>query len=168
MGGVSIPVRLGPITRSVDHAGNKKCARVVRIVVVLCGFSYYQVAYHWKLQTDVLALLPDNESDSATQSLRQIASGNLGRTALFLVGHTQDSSAHAATRTLGAWLAASPLVATVQWDHSRTQHTFFDLYFPLRYRLLSPSIRQQPQHAGRAPRSWNGSSSFSTSPRHRS
>ena len=123
--------------------GTKSALAWCGVVAVLCGFSYYQVAYHWKLQTDVLTLLPDNESDSATQSLRQIASGNLGRTALFLVGHTQDSSAHAATRALGTWLAASPLVATVQWDHSRTQRDFFDLYFPLRYRILSPSIRQQ-------------------------
>lgn len=113
------------------------------IVVALCGFSSYQVIYHWKLQTDVLALFPDSEHDPATQSLRQIASGNLGRTALFLVGHKQESAAHAATRALGTWLAASPLFATVQWDHSRTQHAFFDLYFPLRYHVLSPSIRHQ-------------------------
>lgn len=123
--------------------GTKSALAWCGVVAVLCGFSYYQVAYHWKLQTDVLTLLPDNENDSATQSLRQIASGNLGRTALFLVGHPQDSSAHAATRALGTWLASSPLFATVQWDHSRTQHAFFDLYFPLRYHILSPSIRQQ-------------------------
>jgi len=123
--------------------GTKSALAWCAVVAVLCGFSFYQVAYHWKLQTDVLTLLPGNESDPATQSLRQIASGNLGRTALFLVGHTQESSAHAATRALGAWLAASPLVATVQWDYSRTQHAFFDLYFPFRYHILSPSIRHQ-------------------------
>lgn len=123
--------------------GTKSALAWCGVVVILCGFSYYQVAYHWRLQTDVLTLLPDNKSDPATQSLRQIASGNLGRTALFLVGHTQESSAHAAARALGTWLAASPLVATVQWDHSRTQHDFFDLYFPLRYHILSPSIRHQ-------------------------
>jgi predicted exporter len=121
--------------------GTKSALAWCAVVVALCGFSFYQVAYHWKLQTDVLTLLPGNESDPTTQSLRQIASGSLARTALFLVGHTQDSSADAATRALGTWLAASPLVATVQWDHSRTQQAFFDLYFPFRYHILSPSVR---------------------------
>ncbi|NOT58506.1 MAG: MMPL family transporter [Deltaproteobacteria bacterium] len=111
------------------------------VVVILCGFSAYQVAYHWRLQTDVLTLLPGNESEPATQSLRQIASGSLGRSALFLVGHTEDASAHAATRALGAWVAASPLFTTVHWDHSRTQQAFFELYFPFRYQMLSPSLR---------------------------
>lgn len=123
--------------------GTKSALAWCGIVAVLCVFSSYQVAYHWKLQTDVLALLPDSESDPAAQSLRQMASGSMGRTALFLVGHTQDASAQAATRALGTWLAASPLFASVHWDHSRAQQAFFDLYFPLRYHILSPSIRQQ-------------------------
>ncbi len=123
--------------------GTKSALAWCAMVVVLCGFSFHQVVYHWKLQTDVLTLLPDKESGAAAQSLRQIASGSLGRTALFLIGHTQDASADAATRALGGWLAASPLVATVHWDHSRTQQAFFDLYFPFRYQILSPSLRQQ-------------------------
>jgi len=113
------------------------------IVVVLCGFSAYQIVYHWKLETDVLALLPDHERDPAIQSLRRIASSSLGRTAFFLVGHAQEPAAPAATHALGTWMAASPLFETVQWDYSGAQHAFFELYFPLRYRVLSPSIRYQ-------------------------
>lgn len=123
--------------------GTKSALAWCAVVAVLCGFSAYQVAYHWQLQTDVLTLLPGNESNPAAQSLRQIASGSLGRTALFLVGHPEDSSADAATRALGTWLAASPLVATVHWDHSRTQQAFFDLYFPFRYHIVSPALRLQ-------------------------
>lgn len=110
---------------------------------MLCGLSFYQVAYHWKLETDVLALLPEHERDPAIQSLRQIASSSLGRTAFFLVGHPQDPVAHAATRTLARWMAASPLFETVQWDYSGAQRAFFYLYFPLRYCVLSPFIRHQ-------------------------
>ena len=84
--------------------------------------TYGQVAYHWRLQTDVLALFPHNERDPAMQSLRQLASGSLGRTALFLLGDAQEPAARAATRTLGTWMAASPLFETVQWDYSHTQH----------------------------------------------
>ncbi|MBM4254636.1 MAG: hypothetical protein FJ147_01930 [Deltaproteobacteria bacterium] len=121
--------------------GTKTALAWCVVVVILCGLSCYQIIYHWKLQTDVLALLPDTERDPATAALRQIASGNLGRTVLFVVGHSQESAAREATRLLGEKLAASPLFVTVHWDHSRTQQAFFDLYFPFRYHLLSPSLR---------------------------
>ena len=112
------------------------------ILTVLCGLSAYQVAHHWQFHTDVLALLPHTQRDPAVQSLRQLAAGNVGRMALFLVGHDQAPTAQAATRQLGTWMANSPLFESVQWDYSRNQHAFFDLYFPLRYRILSPRIRR--------------------------
>lgn len=123
--------------------GRKSALAWCGIVTALCSFAAYQVVYRWKLQTDVLALLPDHESDPAIQSLKQIASSNLGRTAFFLVGHAEEPAAHAATRALGEWMAASPLFETVQWDYSGGQRAFFDLYFPLRYRVLSLVIRRQ-------------------------
>lgn len=123
--------------------GKKSLLAWCGIVAVLCGLSCYQVVYHWELQTDVLALLPHNERDPALQSWRRLASSRVGRSAFFLVGHTHAPAAQAATRTLGEWMAASPLFETVQWDYSGTQQAFFDLYFPFRYRVLSPLIRRQ-------------------------
>jgi predicted exporter len=122
--------------------GRKSALVWCGIIAVLSGFAAYQVTYHWKLQTDVLALLPNEERDPAVLSLQRIASSSLGQAAFFLVGHGEESAAHAATRTLGEWMATNPLFATVQWDYSDTQRAFFDLYFPLRYCVLSPSIRQ--------------------------
>lgn len=122
--------------------GSKSAMVWVGVLVVLFTLSGYHVTRNWRLQTDVLALLPQNERDPALQSLRRMASGALGRTALFVVAHEQPQTGRDATRQLGAWMTASPLFESVQWDYSQQQHAFFDLYFPLRYQILSPNIRR--------------------------
>lgn len=122
--------------------GTKGAMAWFGLLVILCCVSWFQVTHHWRLQTDVLALLPKSEQDPAMQSLRQIASGTLGRTALFLVGHDRSQTARGATQQLGTWMEESALFKTVQWDYSRQRQAFFDLYFPLRYRILSPRIRR--------------------------
>jgi predicted exporter len=68
-------------------------------------------------------------------------SGELGRTVLFLVGHTQPEIARHAIRQLGELLQASWLFNDVQWDYSQQSKAFFDFYFPFRYRFISPTIR---------------------------
>ena len=117
------------------------------IVLALGIFSGYQVTQHWQFQTDVLALLPQANDDPTLRSLRQLAAGTLGRTALFLVGHDQAETARSGARELAAHMAASPLFESVLWDHGQTQSAFFDLYFPLRYHVLSPSMRQDLRSA---------------------
>jgi len=76
------------------------------------------------------------------RSLRRMASGALARTALFVIAHERPEIGREATCQLGAWMAASPLFKSVQWDYSRQQSAFFDLYFPLRYQILSPNVRR--------------------------
>ncbi len=122
--------------------GSKGAVVWAGVLVVLFTLSGFQVMRNWRLQTDVLALLPQNEQDPALRSLRRMASGALGRTALFVVAHEQPETGRRAARQLGAGMAASPLFKSVQWDYSRVQHDFFDLYFPLRYQMLSPNIRR--------------------------
>ncbi|MDH3602526.1 MAG: MMPL family transporter [Candidatus Tectomicrobia bacterium] len=122
--------------------GSKSAIVWAGVLAVLFTLSGFHVARNWRLQTDVLALLPQNERDPALQSLRRMASGALGRTALFVVAHEQPQIGRDAARQLGSWMTASPLFKSVQWDYSRQQHAFFDLYFPLRYQILSPNIRR--------------------------
>jgi predicted exporter len=93
----------------------------VGVLAVLFTLSGYHVARYWRLQTDVLALLPQNDRDLALESLRRLASGALGRTALFVIAHEQPQIGRDATRQLGAWMTASPLFESVQWDYSRQQ-----------------------------------------------
>ena len=115
------------------------CAGLLAAACMLSGVS---ILRHWRLQTDVLALLPRNERDPALQVARRLATGALGRTALYMVSHEQPQSGREATRQLGAWMGASPLFQHVQWDYSRQQRAFFNLYFPLRYQILSPEMRR--------------------------
>jgi predicted exporter len=112
------------------------------ILAVLLEVSGLYTMRNWRLQTDVFALLPRNEQDPAMRFFRRMASGALARTAFFVVAHAQPEIGRKATRQLGAWMAASPLFKSVQWDYSRQQSAFFDLYFPLRYQILSPNVRR--------------------------
>lgn len=119
------------------------------VLVVFGYLGWVQVTENWHLQTDILALLPEDEQDLAMQSLRRIVSGTLGRTVLVLIGHENVAVAQAATRKLGTWMAENSLFEreSVLWDYGQHQQAFFDLYFPLRYHILSPDVRQQLQSA---------------------
>ncbi len=121
--------------------GSKRAFMWLVVLAALCTFSGFQVVRHWKWQTDVLALLPDSEQDPAMRALRQVVTNALGRTALFLVAHETPAAAHTATEQLGAWMADRSLFESVQWDYRHRQQAVYNLYFPLRYRVLSPTIR---------------------------
>ena len=45
------------------------------------------------------------------------------------------------TRQLGKLMDASGLFSVVRWDYSNQPKAFFELYFPLRYRFISPNLR---------------------------
>jgi predicted exporter len=68
-------------------------------------------------------------------------SGELGRTAVFLVGHAQPQIARDAARRLGKLMNISPVFSTVQWDYSNQPKAFHAFYFPLRYRFISQNLR---------------------------
>jgi predicted exporter len=122
--------------------GNKSALSWFVMLILLCGLSSFQIKHHWRIQTDILALLPEDERDSVVQTLRRIVSGHLGRTSLFLVSHVQSHTARDATRQLGKLMESSEVFSVVQWDYSQQQQTFFELYFPLRYRIISPTLRR--------------------------
>src|SRR6266446_914258 len=111
------------------------------ILLVLCSISSYQIKNHWRIQTDILALLPQDEREPMVQTMRRMVSGELGRTALFLVSHAQPHMARDATRHLGKLMDASRVFSVVLWDYSNQPKAFFAFYFPLRYRFISPNLR---------------------------
>jgi len=111
------------------------------ILVVFSGLSTYQITHHWRIHTDILALLPYDQQEPAVQTIRRMVSGELGRTALFLVSHPQPQIAREATRQMGRLMDASRVFAGIQWDYSQQPRAFFELYFPLRYRFLSQTMR---------------------------
>lgn len=137
-------MRFDPVQSESDRGmlGAKGALAWVGVLAALFILSGFHVIRNWRLQTDVLALLPQSEQEPALQFLRRMASSALGRTALFVVAHEQPQIGRDATRQLGTWMAASPLFEHVQWDYSGQQNAFFDLYFPLRYQILSPAMRR--------------------------
>ncbi|MGE3538576.1 MAG: MMPL family transporter [Candidatus Tectimicrobiota bacterium] len=111
------------------------------IVLGLCSLSAYQTTHHWRIQTDILALLPQAEQEPAVHTIKRMVVGELGRTVLCLVSHAQPHIARHATHQLGTLMQTSQVFTAVRWDYSRQPQAFFALYFPLRYRLISPTIR---------------------------
>src|SRR5919108_5927514 len=89
------------------------------ILIVLCSLSAYQITQHWRMQTDILALLPQDADEPLVQILRRMLAGELGRTALFLVSHAESEGARHATRQLGQLMDARSLFAAVQWDYGK-------------------------------------------------
>ena len=77
------------------------------ILIVLCGLSTYQIKQHWRIQTDILALFPQDADEPLVQVIRRTLAGEPGRTAFFLVSHAQSQIARHATRQLGQLMDAS-------------------------------------------------------------
>ena len=111
------------------------------ILIALCSLSAHQITQHWRMQTDILALLPQDADEPLVQIIRRMLAGELGRTAFFLVSHAQSEVARHATRQLGQLMDASSLFAAVQWDYGKQHKAFFEFYFPFRYQFISPTIR---------------------------
>jgi predicted exporter len=116
------------------------------LVIVLCGLSAYQMTAHWRIQTDILALLPQDQDEPLVQMIRRMVTGELGRTALFLVSHPQSQIARDATHQLGQLMEASRVFTAVQWDYRQQQKAFLEFYFPFRYQFISPTIRAYLSH----------------------
>ena len=112
------------------------------IVVCLCGWSVVQTQHHWSIQTDILGLLPKHDADATVRSLKRLVSEKLGRKVLILVSHVRSQVAREVTHHLGSRIELSPLFADTHWKYHDRQQAFFDLYFPLRYQILSPLVRQ--------------------------
>lgn len=117
---------------------------LIRSLVMLLagGVAVYALLTEWRLETDILALLPEAESDATVRWTREVAAGSLGRSALFLVSHPDSAVVRTATRELGERLEESPAFSEVLWNYGRLESEYYDLYFPLRYQVLAPSIRR--------------------------
>ena len=100
-------------------------------------------------ETSVLALLPADERDPVLHELATRFQGSAARTLLLLVGHVQPERAGEAAAQVEQRLIESghfDLVAgRLGADGERAFH---ELYFPLRYQMLSPRLRAELQAGG--------------------
>jgi predicted exporter len=116
------------------------------LLLGLCSLTVYAVRHHWRIQTDILALLPKDDRDATVRALRRLVSDTFGRRTLVLVSHAQPAIAREVTRQLAHMLEASELFTDVQWEYRHQHQAFFDFYFPRRYQVLSPLLRQYLEH----------------------
>ncbi|TNE44081.1 MAG: hypothetical protein EP343_30475 [Deltaproteobacteria bacterium] len=91
------------------------------------------------IETDITALLPNEQLHPVEQKARKAFSQKAGRQVLFLVGHTSFSKARRAATTLRQHLVRSEVFAQLELKASGQQATR-SLYFPHREHLLAQDV----------------------------
>ncbi len=99
-----------------------------------------------RVETSVLRMLPVDERDATLHALSAQLQGRTARTLVVLVGHADPEQSirtagevHAALITSGAFESVEGRI-----DDARAA-AFSDLYFPLRYQMLTPKLRAELQ-----------------------
>jgi predicted exporter len=96
------------------------------------------------LETDLLALLPQEERDAAVQRAKDEVAALLGRRILLLVGDEDRAQARAAGAELAEALTAGGVAASVTYALSLDgQRQLAEMLFPYRRGLLAPSDRRR-------------------------
>ncbi|WP_354622779.1 MMPL family transporter [Psychromonas sp. MME2] len=92
------------------------------------------------IETNILALLPENEQDTFAQQAFQQVADKLGNQLLFLIASKDKQQALQAAPYFEQQLASLGLFASVSGKiNEQEQQAWADLYFPYRAQLLSPT-----------------------------
>ncbi len=113
---------------------------------ILLVLFFYQIRGGLRLKTNILELMPAAEQDPVFQTSRSAFEGTMGKTVLILLetGSSPGTSRQDLSETrrdIKSLLARSAVFETVRGVDQSDGRTFYDLYFPYRYHLLAPSIR---------------------------
>jgi len=116
-------------------------------VAALCAVFVFIVLPRFQLETDILALLPDDRADPAEARALDRFSGLIGRNAVWLVGDPDFETARAAAERFAAPLSASAAfkIVRLKVDTDWPEMALAG-YLPYRDGLLSDSARQQLQN----------------------
>jgi len=116
-------------------------------VAALCAVFVFGVLPKFQLETDILALLPNDHADPAEAQALDRFSDLIGRNAVWLIGDTDFDRARTAAEHFAAPLQASPAFTTVRlkvdtdWPELASAG-----YLPYRDGLLSEPLRKQLQN----------------------
>ncbi|WP_159084824.1 MMPL family transporter [Dongshaea marina] len=114
---------------------------LVSVFAVSLGRMLFQ---GFPLQTNILALLPHTEKTPQATHAMDLATKELGRKLLFLVGAGKQADAMAAADILAARLKETQGYTSIQYKVSPTQmQAYAKFYYPMRQQLLSQAQRQQ-------------------------
>lgn len=117
----------------------------VTLVVTAAAHLGYQAHKGIGLDTDLLALLPQDESDPAIRQAKAIISNDLSRQVLILAGHTEPLKARKAATKLAVGLDATGLFEKEPAAGTSGLEKLAGLYAPYRDGLLSDADRQRLQ-----------------------
>ena len=111
-------------------------------------FSLYRLTSGPVVDTSLLSLLPAAEGDPLLTEANALLSQRASHLMAFLVGHPEAAKAGDMAQQLQSDLKQSSFVHQVLTDMTLDQQkSFFDLYFPFRYQMLSSADRQR-LHSG--------------------
>lgn len=97
-----------------------------------------------RFESSLLAMLPSSERDPALHELSAQLQGRAARTLLVLVGHAQARRATEAAMTVERELEASGEFESITGSFgAESERAVHELYFPLRYQLLSGRLRAE-------------------------
>ena len=114
---------------------------IVAALLVLCAVD---VRPGFRLETDILALLPGNEADPAEARALDRFSDRIGRNAAWLIGAPDFAQARKAASAFAAVLSASPAFARVRFEiDADWPAESAAAYLPYRDGLLSDRMRAQ-------------------------
>lgn len=114
---------------------------IVAALLVLCVVD---VRPGFRLETDILALLPGNEADPAEARALDRFSDRIGRNAAWLIGAPDFAQARKAAGAFAATLSASPAFAKVRFEiDADWPAEAAAAYLPYRDGLLSDRLRAQ-------------------------
>ena len=112
------------------------------VVLALCVLLFSQLRRGVAFETDLFALLPAAEQDSALVQSLEIFQAFTGRRLVFLIGHPDADLALDAAQELHAALDRETLIDTAPRIRvEEMQRSMYDLYAPHRYTLLGPADR---------------------------
>ena len=114
----------------------------VILMSAMLGVFATIVAPRLKIETDILALLPNTKSDAATTQAINRFSQNLAGKIIILIGAPQLDQAKQAAHAFAESLRTSRSFSDVMLEQSTTSASMLSVYWPHRDYLLSSRQRE--------------------------
>lgn len=121
------------------------------MVLCITGLFGWQLQKGLQVDTNVLSLLPATEQDPLVEDAIRRFTEHIGQRTLFLFGHPSPQKARRAAQIYLKSLTQSGAFSTLTYRFQpQDQKAIWSLYFPHRWSLLSPVLRQKLQKPGAA------------------
>lgn len=113
------------------------------IVAVLLGGLFVQVRSGFSLETDVMKLFPSTSDRRVLRVVTKMMEDKTAGKVLFVLSADGRKPSDSARKAFVKTLKSSPLVTTViSPGDDQTRRAYYDFYFPHRYQLFSPGVKE--------------------------